>query len=76
MAFHATAPATLVGLVALGLGALAFRYYGRAPGVDSLRADLPRFYAVLEFRWMDTLYGWLVGAVLTAREQQHGPQEA
>ena len=49
------------------LGALAFRYYGRAPGVDSLRADLPRFYAVLEFRWMDTLYGWLVGAVQRRR---------
>jgi NADH-quinone oxidoreductase subunit L len=63
MAFHATSPATLVGLVALVLGGFAFRYYGRAAGVDSLRADLPRFYGVLEFRWMDTFYGWLVDSV-------------
>lgn len=63
MAFHATSAATVVGLVALALGALAFRYYGRAAGVDSLRADLPLFYGVLEFRWMDTLYGWYVERV-------------
>ena len=63
MAFHATSAATIVGLVALALGALAFRYYGRAAGVDSLRADLPLFYGVLEFRWMDTLYGWYVERV-------------
>jgi len=63
MAFHATSAATLVGLAALALGALAFRYYGRTAGVDSLRADLPRFYGVLEFRWMDTVYGWYVDRV-------------
>ena len=63
MAFHATSAATIVGLVALALGALAFRYYGRAAGVDSLRVDLPRFYGVLEFRWMDTVYGWYVDRV-------------
>jgi NADH-quinone oxidoreductase subunit L len=63
MAFHATSPATLVGLLALVLGGFAFRYYGRAAGVDSLRADLPRVYGLLEFRWMDTFYGWLVGSV-------------
>jgi NADH-quinone oxidoreductase subunit L len=63
MAFHAASPATLVGLVALVLGGFAFRYYGRAAGVDSLRADLPRVYGLLEFRWMDTFYGWLVGSV-------------
>ena len=63
MAFHATSAATLVGLAALALGALAFRYYGRTAGVDSLRADLPRFYGVLEFRWMDTFYGWVVASV-------------
>ncbi len=63
MAFHATSAATLVGLAALALGALAFRYYGRTAGVDSLRADLPRFYGVLAFRWMDTLYGWYVERV-------------
>ncbi|MEY4272412.1 MAG: hypothetical protein RL250_1278 [Verrucomicrobiota bacterium] len=63
MAFHATSPATLVGLVALILGGFAFRYYGRAAGVDSLRADLPRVYGLLEFRWMDTFYGWLVDSV-------------
>jgi len=63
MAFHATSPATLVGLGALVLGGFAFRYYGRAAGVDSLRADLPLVYGLLEFRWMDTFYGWLVGSV-------------
>ena len=63
MTFHATSAATIVGLVALALGALAFRYYGRAAGVDSLRVDLPRFYGVLEFRWMDTVYGWYVDRV-------------
>ncbi len=63
MAFHATAPATLVGGLALILGAFAFRYYGRAAGVDSLRADLPRVYGLLEFRWMDTFYGWVVASV-------------
>ena len=63
MAFHATSAATIVGLVALALGALAFRYYGRTAGVDSLRVDLPRFYGVLEFRWMDAVYGWYVDRV-------------
>jgi NADH-quinone oxidoreductase subunit L len=63
IAFHATAPATLVGGLALILGAFAFRYYGRAAGVDSLRADLPRVYGLLEFRWMDTFYGWVVASV-------------
>ena len=63
MAFHAAAPATIVGLVALVLGGFAFRYYGRAAGVDSLRADLPLVYGILEFRWMDTFYGWLVDSV-------------
>ncbi len=63
MAFHATAPATLVGLAALALGAFALKFYAVEPGRDALRDRLPALYAALERRWMDGLYRWYVDSV-------------
>jgi NADH-quinone oxidoreductase subunit L len=63
MGFHPAAPATVVGLVALALGALALKFYAAEPGRDALRERFPRVYDVLERRWMDGLYRWYVDAV-------------
>ncbi|MFM9001788.1 MAG: proton-conducting transporter membrane subunit, partial [Opitutia bacterium] len=63
MGFHATAPATVVGLVALVLGAFALRFYAAQPGRDALLDRFPRFYGLLERRWMDGLYRWYVDSV-------------
>jgi NADH-quinone oxidoreductase subunit L len=63
MAFHLTAPATIVGAVALILGYLSFKFYGLFVGQDSLQKISPRTYQVLEYRWMDTFYNWYIDKV-------------
>lgn len=63
MAFHLTAPATIVGAVALILGFLSFKFYGLFVGQDSLQKISPRTYQVLEYRWMDTFYNWYIDKV-------------
>ncbi len=65
MAFHLTAPATIVGLVALSFGLLgSLKFYGLLPGRDSLQAFSPRTYHLLEYRWMDNLYQWFIDNVV------------
>ena len=61
MTFHFSA-AALTGLVALGLGLLALRFYGRSNG-DALRDVAPGLYRTLERRWMDQLYDGYVQRV-------------
>jgi NADH-quinone oxidoreductase subunit L len=64
IAFHLTAPSTVVGLVSLGLGFFgALKFYGTVRGADALQVVSPRAYHILEHRWMDGLYRWYVDAV-------------
>ncbi len=64
VAFHLTAPSTIVGLLSLALGFLgALKFYGSVRGADALRTLSPRAYHLLEHRWMDGLYRWYVDAV-------------
>ena len=64
IAFHLTAPSTIVGLVSLVVGLLgALKFYGSVRGADALQVVSPRTYHLLEHRWMDGLYRWYVDAV-------------
>ena len=64
IAFHLTAPSTIVGLLSLVLGFLgALKFYGSVRGADALRVVSPRTYHLLEHRWMDGAYRWYVDAV-------------
>ena len=63
MSFHLTAPATIVGIIALVLGFLSFKFYGWFAGQDTLQKISPRTYQILEYRWMDTLYNWYIDKV-------------
>jgi len=64
MAFHLTAPATLVGLLALLLGfGGALKFYGITRGKDALQVVSPRTYHLLEHRWMDGLYRWYIDSI-------------
>jgi hypothetical protein len=64
MAFHLTAPATIVGLLALLLGfGGALKFYGITRGKDALQLVSPRTYHLLEHRWMDGLYRWYIDSI-------------
>ncbi len=64
MAFHLTAPATIVGLLALLLGfGGALKFYGITRGKDALQVVSPRTYHLLEHRWMDGLYRWYIDSI-------------
>jgi len=64
VAFHFTAPSTIVGLLSLALGFFgALKFYGGVRGDDALRVVSPRTYHLLEHRWMDGAYRWYVDAV-------------
>ncbi len=64
LAFHLTAPSTLVGLFSLVVGLFgALKFYGTVRGADALQVVSPRTYHLLEHRWMDGLYRWYVDAV-------------
>ncbi|MEN9653071.1 MAG: hypothetical protein RL303_791, partial [Verrucomicrobiota bacterium] len=64
VAFHFTAPSTIVGLLSLVLGFFgALKFYGGVRGDDALRVVSPRTYHLLEHRWMDGAYRWYVDAV-------------
>jgi hypothetical protein len=64
IAFHLTAPSTIVGLLSLVLGFLgALKFYGSVRGADALQVVSPRTYHLLEHRWMDGVYRWYVDAV-------------
>lgn len=64
VAFHLTAPATIVGLLSLllGLGG-ALKFYGTMRGADALQVLAPRTYHLLEHRWMDGVYRWYIDQV-------------
>ena len=64
VAFHLTAPSTIVGLLSLVVGFFgALKFYGSVRGADALQVVSPRTYHLLEHRWMDGLYRWYVDAV-------------
>ena len=64
IAFHLTAPSTIVGLFSLVVGFFgALKFYGSVRGADALQVVSPRTYHLLEHRWMDGLYLWYVNSV-------------
>jgi len=64
IAFHLTAPSTIVGLFSLVVGFFgALKFYGAVRGADALQVVSPRTYHLLEHRWMDGLYRWYVDSV-------------
>ena len=64
IAFHLSAPSTIVGLISLVIGFFgALKFYGSVRGADALQVVSPRTYHLLEHRWMDGIYHWYVDAV-------------
>lgn len=51
-----------VAILVVGLG-LAVVFYRTSTGEDKLRERSPAIYKALEYRYMDTLYGWYISKV-------------
>lgn len=51
-----------IGILVVGLG-LAVFFYRTSTGADKLQERSPALYKALEYRYMDTLYGWYIEKV-------------